>query len=202
MSLPKQTRAAAVSNCAAVRRDIELGRLRPWGSAVGITIGDFTVSPLCFRSLVDLEIEGNAFVSNRDPIEGDIAAYIWRHMPEFMPSADNSEFVKAIAKVTDIEALVTGIISHLNSPFEETPAQSQFGGNSAQGDGLPAIPSIASLCDEYGSAYGIDPQDVADIDLRIVFQCCRAQRIKNGAKYAQPKRLRIARSELLNQSHG
>ena len=201
MSLPKQTATAtAASKYASVRQSIERGRLAPWASAVGIRIGDFTVSPLCFRSLVDLELAGNAFTNGDEPVAGDIAAYIWRHMPEFTPSADNGDFIKQVSNVKNVGSLIDDIYSHLTTPFEETPAASSFGGTSKQ-NSLCAIPSIASLCDEYGAAYGIDPQDVADIDLRIVFQCCRAQRIKNGQKYAEPKRLRKAKSEFLKQ-HG
>ena len=201
MSLPKQTATAtAASNYAAVKKSIERARLLPWASAVGIRIGEFTVAPLCLRSLADLELAGNAFICGGDPIEGDIAAYIWRHIPEFMPSTDSSDFIKRIAKVKDVEDLIAGIYSHLSCSIEETPAASSFGGISKK-NSLPAIPSIAALCDEYGAAYGIDPQDVADIDMRIVFQCCRAQRIRNGEKYAEPKRLRTAKSDFLT-SHG
>ena len=201
MSLPKQTATAtAASNYAAVRKSIERSRLSPWASAVGVRIGEFTVAPLCLRSLVDLELAGNAFTCGDKPIEGDVAAYIWRHMPEFMPSADSSDFVKRIAKVTAVDELIAGVYAHLTAGFEETPAETSFGGHSKQ-NSLPAIPSIAAICDEYGAAYGIDPQDVADIDLRIVFQCCRAQRIRNGAKYAEPKQLRAAKSQFL-KAHG
>lgn len=201
MSLPKQTATAtAASNYAAVKKSIERARLLPWASAVGIRIGEFTVAPLCLRSLADLELAGNAFICGGDPIEGDIAAYIWRHMPDFMPSADSSDFIKRIAKVKDVEDLIAGIYSHLSCSIEETPAASSFGGISKK-NSLPAIPSIAALCDEYGAAYGIDPQDVADIDMRIVFQCCRAQRIRNGEKYAEPKQLRAVKSQFL-KAHG
>ena len=201
MSLPKQTATAtAASNYAAVRKSIERARLSPWASAVGIGIGEFTVAPLCLRSLVDLELAGNAFTCGGNPIEGDIAAYIWRHMPEYMPSADSADFVKRIAKVDDVAGLISGIHTHLTTPFEETPAGSTFGGSSKQSS-LAPIPSIAAICDEYGAAYGIDPQDVADIDLRIVFQCCRAQRLRNGEKYAEPKQLRAAKSDFL-KAHG
>ena len=201
MSLPKQTATAtAASKYAAVREQIKRDRLLPWASCVGVRIGDFTVGPLCFRSLVDLELAGNAFTNGGEPIAGDIAAYIWRHMPEFTPGADNSDFIKKVANVKDVGALLDGIHSHLSTPFDESPASSSFGGTSRD-DRLPAVPSVAAICDEYGAAYGIDPQDVADIDLRIVFQCCRAQRLKDGSKYAEPKRLRTAKSEFLKQ-HG
>ena len=200
MSLPEQkAKAKAASNYAAARASIERTRLLPWASAVGIQIGDFTVAPLCFRSLIDLELAGNAFTVGDEPIEGDIAAYIWRHLAEFTPSADNSKFIKQIAKVENIDELIEGIYSHIMSPFDETPASSSFGKTSTQNK-LPAIPSIAAICDEYGAAYGIDPQDVADIDLRIVFQCCRAQRIRNGAKYSDPKKLRALKSDFLTSN--
>jgi hypothetical protein len=198
MSLPKQKeKAAAANNYAALRKGIENDRLHPWASAIGIRIGDFTVAPLCFRSLIDLELSDNAFATGGEPIAGDIAAYIWRHMPEFTPCADNADFIKSIAEIKNIEELIAGIYSHIMSPFDETPSASSFGKTSKQNK-LPPIPPIAAICDEYGAAYGIDPQDVADIDLRIVFQCCRAQRIRNGAKYLEPKKLRAAKSEFLN----
>ena len=40
-----------------------------------------------------------------------------------------------------------------------------------------------------------------DIDLRIVFQCCRSIRMKDGAKYSEPSELREAKSEFL-KAHG
>jgi len=197
MSLPDQTATAtAASKYAAVRKEIERSRLLPWSSAVGIKIGSFTVAPLSFRSLIDLELAGNAFISGDDPVAGDIAAYVWRHMPEYSPSADSKEFTKQIAASTDIAEIVSGIKDHLTAPFDETPAGSSFGGY-AKDNRLAPLPTIASICSEYGAAYGIDPQDVADIDLRIVFQCCRALRIQQGEKYTEPKRLRVAKSEFL-----
>ena len=197
MSLPKTTATAtAASKYAAVRKDIERARLLPWSSAVGVKIGSFTVAPLSFRSLIDLELAGNAFVSGDDPVAGDIAAYVWRHMPEYSPSADSKAFTEKIAAATDIVEIVTGIQNHLSCAFDETPAGSQFGGF-AKDNRLAPLPTIASICSEYGAAYGIDPQDVADIDLRIVFQCCRALRIQQGEKYTDPKRLRAIKSEFL-----
>lgn len=201
MSMRNQTATAtAANNYAAVRKTIERGRLRPWASAAGVTIGSFVVAPLSFRSLVDLELADNAFVSGQEPIEGDIGVYIWRHMPEFTPSASPGDFIKQIAKAKNIDELVEGILDHLGTPFEETPAGVEFGGDSTD-NRLPAIPSIAAICDEYGAAYGVDPQDVADIDLKIVFQCCRARRLRNGTKYLEHPKLRKAKSDFL-KAHG
>lgn len=201
MSLPNQKLIATAANkYAAVRKQIERDRLLPWSSAVGIKIGSFTVAPLSFRSLVDLEIANNSFIIGDDPTPGDIAAYVWRHMPEYMPSADSKRFIKEIATASDVADLIEGIYNHMAGAFMETPAGAQFGGY-ARDNRLAAIPSIASICDEYGAAYGIDPQDVADIDLRIVFQCCRAQRLKNGEKYTEPQKLREAKREFL-RNHG
>ena len=201
MSLPKtQATATAASNYQAVRESIERSRLLPWGSAVGINIGGFIVGPLSFRSFVDLELAGNAFATGSDPQVGDIAAYIWRHMPEYTPTADSKAFVKKIAEHKDALALIEGIWNHLSCAFKEPPTASEFGGFSND-NRLPPIPSIAGLCSEYGAAYGIDPQDVADIDLRIVFQCCRVLRMKDGAKYSEPSELRKAKSDFL-KAHG
>lgn len=200
MSLPKtQATAKAASNYQAVKAEIERARLLPWASAVGVKIGEFIVEPLSFRSLVDLELASNAFVTGANPTPGDIAAYVWRHMPEYKPSASSKDLIKRIADC-DADTLTLGIYKHISAPFEETPASSQFGGI-VQDNRLPALPSVASICSEYGAAFGVDPQDVADIDLRIVFQCCRALRIQNGEKYNEPKRLRIAKSEFL-KAHG
>ena len=145
----------------------------------------------------------------REPERGDVVVFsvaqtqdrMARYYPaDERPDLPRTDFVKRIAKVTDVDELIAGVYAHLTAAFEETPAETSFGGHSTK-NSLPAIPSVASICDEYGAAYGIDPQDVADIDLRIVFQCCRAQRIRNGAKYAEPKRLRAVKSEFL-KAHG
>ena len=188
MSLPTTTETAKAANSyKAVRDDIERARLLPWSSAVGIDIGGFTVAPLSFRSLVDLEIAGNSFVVGGTPLPGDIAAYLWRHQAEYKPSACSKSFVAKVADAKNVGELVSGIYAHIAVAFDDTPAASSFGGH-ASDNRLQPIPAIASICDEYGSAYGVDPQDVADYDLRIVFQCCRAQRIKQGAKYLEPKK--------------
>ena len=201
MSLPKtQATATAASNYQAVRESIERARLSPWASAVGIKIDSFVVAPLSFRSFVDLELAGNAFITGAEPLVGDIAAYIWRHMPEYSPTADSKAFVKKIAEHKDAYTLISGIWSHFACAFDETPAASEFGGF-VNDNRLPPTPSIASICSEYGAAYGIDPQDVADIDLRIVFQCCRVLRMKDGAKYSEPRKLRDAKSDFL-KAHG
>ena len=197
MSLPKtQATATAASNYRKVRESIERERLAPWGSAVGVKIGDFTVGPMSFRSLTDLDIAGNAFATGDDPQVGDVAAYIWRHMPEYTPTADSKAFVKEIAAHKDSIALLKGIWRHFAYAFGETPASSDFGGITND-NRLPPAPSIAIICSEYGAAYGIDPQDVADIDLRIVFQCCRVLRMKDGAKYSEPRKLREAKTDFL-----
>ena len=203
MSLPttdNTTTTTAASSYAEIRKQIERARLTPWSSAPAMRIGSFVVNPLCFRSLIDLELSGNAFTLGDEPIAGDVAAYIWRHMPEFTPSADSSAFLKQVAKENDIDGMIAAIYSHISNPFDETPTGSNFGGVSIINT-IPAIPSIAAICHEYGAAYGIDPRAVADIDLRIVFQCCRAIRVQTGTKYSEPKRLRQAKSELL-KSHG
>ena len=201
MSLPEQkAKAKAASNYAKIRKEIEFERLHPWSSAPAMRIGSFVVNPLSFRSMIDLEIAENAFFVDSEISEGDIAAYIWRHHPNYECGGDPAQVIKQVANEQNADALVAGIISHLSNPFNETPEASSFGSTSRQTT-LPPIPSIAAICHEYGAAYGIDPQGVADIDLRIVFQCCRAQRISKGEKYSEPKRLRKAKSEFLT-SHG
>lgn len=198
MSLPKQTaRATAASNYATIRKEIEDDRLHPWSSAPTFTIGDFEVGPLTLRSQCDLSLAGNAVMTGDEITEGDLAVYIWRHHKDFGDEAKRKAFVKEVAKATGFDKLISDAFDHYMSAFLDTPNGASFGGthmNSA----LPAIPSIAHLCDEYGSAYGIDPREVADIDLRIVFQACRAIRLRAGnIKYLEPKRLRDAKSEFL-----
>lgn len=197
MSPPKQTATAtAASKYATIRREIETDRLHPWSSAPTFTIGDIEVAPLSFRSLIDLTLAENAIITGADLIEGDLAAYIWRHHPDFGDESKRKAFVKVVGAVTDRENLVADCFDHYTSAFAETPNGASFGEvhhNSA----LPSVPPIASLCHEYGAAYGIDPRNVADIDLRIVLQACRAIRIQNGTKYLEPKRLREAKSEFL-----
>lgn len=202
MSLPKQTATAtAASNYATIRKEIESDRLHPWSSAPTFEIGGFTVNPLTLRSQLDLTLSGNAIVTGTEITEGDLAAYVWRHHSDFGDEAKRLEFVKQISKATDADTIIADCFDHYTSAFAETPNGATFGGayhNSA----LPAIPPIASICDEYGAAYGIDPREVADIDLRIVFQACRAIRMRSGkVKYLEPKRLREAKSEFLKE-HG
>ena len=198
MSLPKQTSTAtAASNYATIRAGIESDRLHPWSSAPTFTIGDFEVGPLTLRSQLDLQLANNAIVTGAEITEGDLAAYVWRHHSDFGDEKKRKAFVSAISESKDRECLVADCFDHYTSAFSDTPNGAGFGGthiNSA----MPAIPPIAHLCDEYGAAYGIDPREVADIDLRIVFQACRAIRMRtHGTKYLEPKRLREAKSEIL-----
>jgi len=201
MSLPKQkATATAASNYAAVRKEIERDRLHAWSSAPTFTIGDVEVAPMTLRSMIDLELSANAFIVGGDPTAGDIAAYIWRHHADFGNESKRKAFVKRVAESKHADKMIADIFEHYGSAMEESPASSQFGGTSID-NRLPPIPSIASICHEYGATFGVDPRDVADIDLRIVFQSCRAIRIQSGAKYSEPKRLRAVKSEFLKQ-HG
>jgi len=200
MSLPTTDTTTTASSYAEIRKQIERARLKPWSSAPAMRIGSFVVNPLSLRSMTDLELSGNSFLTEGDPMEGDIAAYIWRHHPDYVCGGNPQKVISKIAKEKDAGQLIAGIFAHLGAAFEETPASSVFGGTSVD-NRLPAIPAIASICHEYAAAYGQDPRAVADIDLRIVFQCCRAIRLSNGAKFSEPKRLREAKSEFL-KSHG
>jgi hypothetical protein len=203
MSLPKQTATAATaaSKYATIRSQIERDRLHPWSSAPTFMIGNVEVAPMTLRSMIDLELSNNAFIVGNEPTAGDIAAYIWRHHPKFGDEAKRKAFIKSIANADNVDVLIADIFEHYGSAFEESPAASQFGGTSID-NRLPPIPAIASVCYEYGSTFGVDPREVADIDLRIVFQSCRAIRIQNGAKYSEPKRLRSAKSEFLKYQNG
>ena len=202
MSLPTtdNTTTTTASSYTAIRKQIERARLTPWSSAPAMRIGSFVVNPLSLRSMCDLEIAGNAFLTDGEMVEGDIAAYIWRHHPDYECGADPAKVIKQIAKEDGGTSLLFEVLAHLNAALEETPAGSHFGGTSVD-NRLPAIPSIAAICHEYGAAYGVDPREVADIDLRIVFQCIRAIRLTAGIKYSEPKRLREAKSEFL-KTHG
>jgi hypothetical protein len=201
MSLPKQkATATAASNYATIRSQIENDRLHAWSSAPTFTIGDVEVAPMTLRSMIDLELSANAFIVGNDPTAGDIAAYIWRHHADFGDESKRKAFVRHVAKSKDADQMIVDIFEHYGSAMEESPASSQFGGTSID-NRLPPIPAIASVCHEYGATFGVDPRDVADIDLRIVFQSCRAIRIQSGAKYSEPKRLRAVKSEFLKQ-HG
>jgi len=197
MSLPKTKQtASAANNYQAIRAKIERDRLLPWGSAVGVKIDEFTVLPLSFRSLVDLELSENAFLNGEVPTAGDIAAYIWRHMPDYKPSFDSSDFIKKIAENKNLTGLIEGIWRHFGGAFADPPVSLEFGGFTSS-SALPPVPHIASVCTEYGAAFGMDPQDVADIDLKIVFQCVRVLRIKEGKKFGEPEELKKAKSIFL-----
>ena len=202
MSQPRTTTTTAASNYAAVKKQIERDRLTPWSSAPAMKIGRFAVFPLSLRSMTDLELAGNAFLTDGAIVEGDVAAYIWRHHPDYAPGADSSKFIAEIGAEPNAGELVFGIYEHLSAAFKETPEGASFGGTKSD-NRMPAIPSIASICHEYGAAYSVDPREVADIDLRIVFQCCRAIRMSSSdIKYSEPKELRIAKSELLKKANG
>ena len=201
MSLPKTTATAtAASEYAAVRKEIERDRLHAWSSAPTFSIGDVEVAPMSLRSMIDLELSGNAFIVGGDPTAGDIAAYIWRHHADFGNESKRKAFVKRIADLKHVDIMIADIFEHYGSAMEDSPASSSYGGTSID-NRLPPIPAIASVCHEYGATFSVDPREVAEIDLRIVFQSCRAIRIQAGAKYNEPKRLRAAKSEFLKQ-HG
>lgn len=198
MSLPKQTATAtAASNYAAVKKKIEDERLHPWSSAPTFTIGAFEVGPLTLRTQCDLSLAGNAILTGDDITEGDLAVYIWRHHADYGDESKRKAFVKEISNATNAGELITDCFDHYMAAFEDTPNGAGFGGTHINSQ-LPAVPSIAHLCDEYGAAYGIDPREVADIDLRIVFQAIRSIRMRtHNTKYLEPKRLRAAKSEFL-----
>jgi len=201
MSLPKQKAiATAASNYAAVRNEIESDRLHAWSSAPTFTVGGFEIGPLTLRSQCDLARAGNALVSETQITEGDIAAYIWRHHADFGDESKRKAFIKEIGRANNIEEIVKDCFEHCGSAYLDTPNGSGFGGTHINSQ-LPAVPTIAHLCDEYGAAYGIDPREVADIDLRIVFQAIRSIRMRtHGTKYLEPKRLRDAKSEFIKSN--
>ena len=192
MSLPKQkATATAASNYATIRKE------HAWSSAPTFTIGEFEVQALTLRSQVDLTLAGNAIATGLEMTEGDIAAYIWRHHEDFGDDTKRKAFVKKISNATNAAQMVEDCFDHYMSAFDETPNGAGFGKTTIN-NRLPAIPAIAHLCDEYGAAYGIDPRKVADIDLRIVFQACRAIRMRtHGTKYLESQKLRNAKSEFL-----
>jgi len=204
MSIEKSATSKAASNYATVRAEIEGERLSPWSSAPGFNIGPFVVNPMTLRSMVDLEISGNAFLTNNQMLEGDIGAYIWRHHPDYSPgeSKEKDQFIATLSDCTEVAQVTMQIVEHQSAAFAETPEAISFSGGGSSKSLLPPIPAIASICHEYAAAYGVDPRDVADIDLRIVFQCCRAIRLASSdVRFAEPKKLREAKSQWL-KSHG
>lgn len=193
----KSEQEKAYANYAKVKLDIESDRLHPWSSAPTFTIGGFDVSPLTLRTQCDLTLAGNAIVCGTPMSEGDIAVYIWRHHADFGDESKRKKFIKQISEATNAEQIIKDCIEHCESAYMDTPNGQSFGGTS-RSNAMPSIPTIAMICDEYGSAYGVDPREVADIDLRIVFQACRAIRSRlHGTKYTEPKQLREAKSEIL-----
>ena len=159
---------------------------------------------MTLRSMVDLEIAGNAFLVGNDIVEGDIGAYIWRHHSDYEAgnNKDQDKFIAELSDCTDVTGIINQIQDHSSDAFSETLQTLSFSESVSSSSALPAVPVITSICHQYGAAYGIDPRDVADIDLRIVFQCCRAIRMAAGdVKFAAPKKLREAKSQLL-KSYG
>lgn len=204
MSIKKSATSKAASNYVTVKAEIEGDRLSPWSSAPGFNIGPFVVNPMTLRSMVDLEIAGNAFLINNQMLEGDIGAYIWRHHPDYSPgdSKEKEQFIVTLADCTETAKVTMQIVEHQSAAFAETPEVMSFSSGTSIKSPLPPIPAIASICHEYAAAYGLDPRDVADIDLRILFQCCRAIRMAAGdVKFAEPKKLREAKSQYLKE-HG
>ena len=209
MSLAENQQKAqkAANEYAEARAKLEKDRLRAWSSAPGLKIGNFAVYPLSLQSMIDLELEENAFFTGSQILNGDIAAYIWRHMPEYDRSDPNYEknlkrFIRKIAKETNPAKLVTGIQNHIETAFVDDPTVVRFGGTSKRYTMSP-IPGVAAICHEYGSTYGVDPVEVSQMDLRIVFQCCRAIRISQGeAKFSEPEPLLRAKSKYLKAKNG
>ena len=208
MSLPNpKAKATAASNYAAVKDQIERDRMTPWSSAPAMKIGKFVVNPLSLRSLVDLEISKNEIVTGGGILPGSIGAFIWRHHKDFPDVKEGEVFLKEFAEIKDMQALADGCMKHVKAAFAETPEGSSFGGT-RRNDSMPAVPSISFYCDEYAAAYGLNPLDVADIDLRVVFQQIRSIRLRHHRQgiggeytYLEPKALREAAGQLL-QSHG
>tara|TARA_R110000744_G_scaffold373363_1_gene485495 strand:+ start:410 stop:1021 length:612 start_codon:yes stop_codon:yes gene_type:complete len=203
MSLPlSKEKESAQENYSQVRAEIERNRLLPWGSATECLVGEFIIKPLCFRSYVDLSLAQNAILTKKKVSEGDVIAYIWRHDKEYSPTGDPSKVIEKVAKMESVTDLIKGIAKHLNDAFEEPPAPDYFSDKTEENNRLYPIPIVAGLCHEYGAAYGINPTEVADIDIRIIFQCIRARRISTeNAEYLEPKRLRQAKSDFL-KSYG
>ncbi len=199
----EQKLAAAASNYAAVKSKIESDRLLPWSSAPSAQIGEFEVNPLSLRSLADLELCENAIVCGSAITEGDIVAYIWRHHPDYGDDEKREEFIKTASKVKDSRRLVLDAFDHVKSAFAETPEGVETGAQRMT-NAMPPIPDIAHYCDEIGAAYSINPLDVADMPAVIVFQLCRAIRLRLSRsgqgpvyRYLEPKELRDAAGETL-----
>jgi hypothetical protein len=194
--MQEQTNQAA-NKYAQIRSEIEDARLIPWSSVTSFEVGDFELSPLTLRSMSDLAIAGNAFLQGGEASEMDVITYIWRHSEGYSPSGDKHAFYRKVLKSKSVKGLAAGVKSHVESAFMDSPKECNFGGVSKQ-NSLPPIAPIAALCSEYGSAFGIDPLQVADVDLRIVFQCCRAIRMRAGnVTYLEPQKLREAKKEYL-----
>ncbi len=200
----EQKLAAAASNYAAVKSKIESDRLLPWSSAPSAQIGEFEVNPLSVRSMVDLQLSGNAIVGSADITAGDLAAYIWRHLKGYNPDGDGlDQFLKLIGKCTNYHELIADSINHFLSAFKET-AEGASTDAPRFVNTLPAIPDAAFLCDEIAAEYSMDPRAVADMPLALLFQLSRAIRMRLGRlgqgpvyRYLEPKELRDAAGETL-----
>lgn len=143
-------------------------KLKAWSSAPGFKIGSFDVYPLSLQSMGDLTLAGNAFFAGKQILHGDIAAYIWRHMPEYDTADPNLEkncrrFFRTISKESNPQGLVDNIQLHLEAAFA---------------DAIEPEP-IATIVSEFAAIYGLNPVDAAYTDLRIVFQTIRATRARN-----------------------
>ena len=189
----------AADEYARIRSEVENERLIPWSSVPSFEIGEFELLPLSLRSMSDLAIAGNAFLIGGQASEIDVLTYIWRHSKDYSPDGDKNSFYRKVLKSKSVKGLASGVKNHVESAFLDSPKECNFGGISKQ-NALPPIAPIASLCTEYGTAFGIDPLKVADVDLRIVFQCCRAIRMKLGnVSYLEPEKLRNAKKKYLEK---
>ena len=148
--------------------------------------------------MCDLTISKNAFLAGGIPTEADVISYIWRHNSEYSPTGNWKAFYRKVLKGS-VDGLALGVKRHVEDSFLDSPRECDFGNVSRQ-NSLPAVAPIVSLCHEYGASYGIDPREVADIDLRIIFQCCRAIRMSAGdVKYAEPEKLLKAKQNYLKE---
>lgn len=144
--------------------------LKAWSSAPGLRIGNFEVYPLSLQSTIDLKLEENTFFTGSQILDGDIAAYIWRHMPEYDRSDPKHEqnqkrFVKRFAKETDPAGLIADIQAHIEAAFADATEPEP----------------IAAIVAEFAQVYNLSPVDAAYTDLRIVFQTIRAIRAARRA---------------------
>ena len=138
------------------------------------------LKPLTLRSLSELEQAGNKFIEDpQEAPKADLLAYLWAHLRRPV------RFKKycRICALADSSLLRAHALNHYALAVSENPAPVVHGKTSVDFR-LPPVPSVATIADELGAAYGQSPLEVLDWPVQLAFQLMRAARRRaHGVEY-------------------